>query len=165
MDTPSLSLADEGLALLQPLGPWPTKVQILLGVDWGEKRLGLALGNLISASARPLCIKEVRNKSDTLAFFAKLINTHQPHAIIMGMPLNELGQIQASALAARKLAQRLHGVYKIPVAFQWEAYTSLAVEKTAKKRPGHSHDDDWAAAAILQSWIDTYEPSQGLRHY
>src|SRR5699024_12214173 len=59
----------------------------LLGFDFGEQRIGVAIANTISRSARPLAIIRGKSRAQHLAQIAPLIETWQPQRLVVGLPL------------------------------------------------------------------------------
>ena len=137
---------------LAPLGKPPAMPQLVVGIDWGEKRIGLAQGNLISRSARPWFIYPVINKKRTRADLIEKIHHFAPHLVVVGIPLTLDGQIQETSRRARKFAQSLYEGLKIPFVFQQETLTSVTLSQNP---PKSAAIDDLAAREILQAWIDS----------
>src|SRR6185312_4306876 len=77
----------------------------LLAVDWGEKRIGLALSDPTQTLAQPLDTLERRaGRRFHMRAFRDLVETHQPVGLVVGLPLDADGKDGESARAARHLA-------------------------------------------------------------
>jgi putative Holliday junction resolvase len=118
-----------------------------LGVDYGSKRIGLALASDEVKIARPL--RTIANDDQIMATFAAILTGESVGEVIWGLPRGLEGQETAQTMIARGAAEQL--VQHLPVHFQDEAVTSeLAAERGAAK---HELDAE-AAAIILQDYLD-----------
>lgn len=134
----------------------------LLGVDWGERRIGLALSDESQTLAQPLATLTRRpGKRFPMAQLLEHITRHEVVGIVVGLPLDEAGDEGESARAARALAddiaRRAEG--KIPVALWDERMTTArvlaAVREMGGSTKGRKEDvDALAAALLLQHYLD-----------
>src|SRR5438093_13640591 len=77
----------------------------LMGVDWGERRIGLALSDETQTLAQPLTTLTRRaGKRFPMAQLVELVNRHRVTGIIVGLPLDETGAEGDAAHAAKALA-------------------------------------------------------------
>lgn len=129
----------------------------LLGFDFGEQRIGVAIANTISRSARPLCVIRGKSRAQHLTQIATLIETWQPQRLVVGLPLLTDGGEQLQTRQARRFARQLHGRFGLPV----DMVNEWGSTRQAQLHVGAFEDDDHVAAAIiLQRWLD--EPPQAL---
>ena len=123
----------------------------LLAFDYGEKRIGVALGNTISRSARAL--ETIPNHSVDFRFaqITRLVNEWQPVGFVVGMPVHPDGEEQPMIKLAKRFGNQLHGRYGLPVTWVDERYSSIAAQDA-----GASDDvlDAEAARIILQQFFD-----------
>lgn len=123
----------------------------LLAFDYGEKRIGVALGNTVSRSARAL--ETILNRSVDFRFaqISRLINEWQPVGFVVGMPVHPDGDEQPMIKLAKRFGNQLHGRYGLPVTWVDERYSSIAAQDA-----GASDDvlDAEAARIILQQFFD-----------
>ncbi|NMV41875.1 Holliday junction resolvase RuvX [Ralstonia insidiosa] len=126
----------------------------LLAFDYGEKRIGVALGNTISRSARAL--ETIPNRSVDFRFeqITRLIKEWQPVGFVVGMPVHPdgpNGEVQPMIKLAKRFGNQLHGRYGLPVTWVDERYSSIAAQDA-----GASDDvlDAEAACIILQQFFD-----------
>lgn len=137
----------------------------LLAFDFGTQRIGIAVGNTISATANPLeTIDEEKNEL-RFARIAALIAEWQPVALVVGLPSNDDGTPHELTALCRRFANRLSGRYRLPVMLVDERYTSLAAssqlnEAGVRGRKQKAVLDQYAAQQILQAYFD--EPSSGI---
>ncbi|HLZ71277.1 MAG TPA: Holliday junction resolvase RuvX [Dehalococcoidia bacterium] len=134
----------------------------LLGVDAGEERIGLAVGDEGGLIAVPLAIIERRGRAlDRVAEeIAARAHAEAAETIIVGLPLNIDGTEGRQAKRARGLGRRIAAASGLPLAYWDERMSSfiaesrLAEARAASVRRGRRHVDDLAAAVILQSYLD-----------
>ncbi len=134
----------------------------LLGFDFGTQRIGVAVGNTFSASARPLTtISEEKNEIRFAAIEA-LLKEWQPRALLVGLPCNDDGTPHELTALCQRFAKRLHGRFGLTTILVDERYSSLAASEQLNKEGIRGRDqksliDQYAAQQILQAYLD--EPS------
>ncbi len=122
---------------------------IVLGFDFGEKRIGVAVGATLSASARPLLIIDAaKGREAKWQAVAGLIAEWQPAALVVGLPTRRDGTGEPATFMALNFAKRLYGRFRLPVFMTDERFSSVVVEEAGKAF------DDKSAAVILQQWFD-----------
>lgn len=123
----------------------------LLAFDYGEKRIGVALGNTVSRSARALETIPNRSVDFRFAQITRLVNEWQPVGFVVGMPVHPDGDEQPMVKLAKRFGNQLHGRYGLPVTWVDERYSSIAAQDA-----GASDDvlDAEAARIILQQFFD-----------
>lgn len=137
----------------------------LLGLDWGEVRIGLALSDETQTLATPLeTLVRRRGKRFPVSRFLELVGEHQPAGLVVGLPLTGEGEEGESAAAARLLAGELGARSGLPVAL-WDERMSTARALAAVREQGGSTRgrkadlDALAAAVLLQHFLDARRPS------
>jgi|SRR5690625_499432 len=133
----------------------PANEQVLLGFDFGLQRVGVAVGNTLSRTARPLCIVRGKSRAEHFDQIQKLIQTWQPHKLVVGLPLLTDGSEQLETRQARRFARQLHGRFGLAVAMVNEWGSTRQAQQYVS---GQDEDDHIAAAIILQRWLD--EPTE-----
>ncbi len=122
----------------------PLNEEIVLGFDFGTRRIGVAVGNGVTRQARPLALiadsAEVRWRR-----IGELIGSWQPARLVVGIPRHPDGTSHELTARCERFARQLEGRYRLPVARIDERYSSTAVTERR---------DDEAAAVILQQWFD-----------
>lgn len=144
-------MPDEGIAL--------TIDGTLLGFDFGTKRIGVAVGNSISCTARPLTTLHGEDNSSRFAAIAELIREWGPSALIVGLPCHDDGTPHELTRLCRRFAQRLKGRFNLPIILVDERYTSAAASsqlaemgiRGIKQKPLL---DQISAQQILQAYFD-----------
>jgi len=130
----------------------------LLAFDFGERRIGVAIGETSTGIASPLTTITGASSAVRLDAIARLVAEWQPAAFVVGRPKHADGSEHAVAAAATKFARRLAGRHRLPVFFVDETLTSAEAEallretRTRARRPGDV--DALAATLILQSYLD-----------
>ena len=133
--------------------------QRLLGLDLGEKTIGLALSDTSLTVATPLkTLARGKFKTDTGAIGA-LVAEHDVGGLIVGLPLNMNGKDGPSAQSARAFARNFAAVSDCPIALVDERLSTAAVTRTlieadtSRRRRGQLVDK-MAAAYILQGALE-----------
>ena len=140
----------------------PILTGTLLAFDFGTKRIGIAVGNTVSATARPLTTIDDEKNDTRFAAIAALIKEWQPAALVVGLPCNDDGTPHELTALCRRFANRLKGRFNLPTLLVDERYTSAAAstalgEEGIHGRKQKSLIDQYAAQQILQAYFD--EPS------
>jgi putative holliday junction resolvase len=138
----------------------------LLGFDYGLKRIGIAVGQELTRSARALTTLACPRGTPDWEAITALIHTWHPDALVAGVPRNMDGSAHELTRAAERFARRLGGRYGLPVYTVDERLTSREAERmiAEETEPGRRRQhrrsglDGIAAQVILQSWLDAQEP-------
>lgn len=120
-----------------------------LSIDYGTKRVGLALSDDTASLAFPLSV--VKNDKDLLAHILGLIEKEKIDALVIGESLNFKGQPNPLMKDINNFIKNIKEKTKIPIIFEPEFLTSLQAEKIQGKNKMH---DASAASIILQSYLD-----------
>lgn len=122
-----------------------------LGFDYGERRIGVAVGQSQTRSAQALVTLTVRNGQVDWPAIERLIDEWRPQQLVVGVPGNDDGSPPANADAIARFGRRLHGRFHLPVAFVDERLSSYAAsEDPDTRRVGL---DAVAARLILETWL------------
>ncbi|HEU5113134.1 MAG TPA: Holliday junction resolvase RuvX [Acidimicrobiia bacterium] len=127
-----------------------------LGVDYGTKRVGLAISDSLGITARPLSVVP---RSVVVEEVVNLVKEHDVGTIVVGLPTGLSGDEGVSASEARKLADELGVAAGVDVVLVDERYTSrlaedALLESGMKRRKRRESVDKVAAAIILQDYLD-----------
>jgi putative holliday junction resolvase len=132
----------------------------ILGVDWGEVRIGLALSDESQILATPLeTLRRRPGKRFPMPRFLELTTLHQPVGLLVGLPLSGEGEEAESAAAAREMAETLKRRSGLPMEL-WDERMSTAralgaiVEQGGTTRGRKADVDALAAAVLLQHFLD-----------
>ena len=132
--------------------------RILLGFDFGMKRIGVAVGQTITRSARPLETLAAKEGEPNWDILGKLIKKWRPDALVVGIPLNMDGTAQPISAHAKAFGDALRQRYQLPVHEMDERLTTKDAREKLFKEGGYKalHDgqvDSIAAQLILQNWF------------
>ncbi|WP_454736523.1 Holliday junction resolvase RuvX [Cupriavidus necator] len=125
----------------------------VLAFDYGEKKIGVALGNFITREARALGILPNITVEGRFEAVAELIREWNPVQLIVGMPVNPEGGEQPSMRLARRFGNQLNGRFNLPVEWVDERYSSRAASMAGARR---GELDAEAARIILQQYFDQF---------
>ena len=131
-------------------------MQTLLGFDYGEKRIGIAVGQGVTRTATALCTLTARDNMPDWERISALMEEWRPAALVVGLPRHADGSDSAMTRATRAFAQQLEGRYRLPVHLMDERLSSQAA--AALQQEDHQTRaglDAIAARIILQDWLDT----------
>lgn len=138
------------------------KLRTLLAFDYGTKKIGVAVGQELSASTTPLETLISTDEKPDWPAISKLIETWQPDALVVGIPLNMDGSEQDMTHSARRFANKLEGRYHLPVFGIDERLSSIEAKQiyydfTKSGEPGSKNRnillDSIAAELILQTFF------------
>lgn len=137
----------------------------LLAFDFGTQRIGIAIGNTLSASARPLTTIANEKNEVRFAAIATLLAEWQPTALVVGRPCNDDGTPHEMTARCRRFANQLKGRFNLPTILVDERYTSAAASSALDGLGVHGRKqkpllDQYAAQQILQAYFD--EPGAGI---
>ncbi len=124
---------------------------VLLAVDYGRRRIGLAISDAMGLTVRPLATIEGKSTAEELARLGQIARERGVARIVVGLPLRLDGAESAMAAEARRFARRLERTLHLPVELVDERLTSWAARewKTAHPELGRGKGEDEIAAAIL----------------
>jgi putative Holliday junction resolvase len=131
----------------------------VLAFDFGERRIGIAVGEHLIRSANPLTT--IDNESNEVRFnlITQLVNEWQPKLLVVGLPLSLDGTETEVTQLCKKFARRLNGRFNLPVILIDERYSSVEASQLLnqsgiKGRAQKVMLDQVAAQTILQSYFD-----------
>lgn len=136
--------------------------RVLLGFDFGSKRIGVAVGQELTGSARALVTLNNRNGAPDWEAISRLITEWQPAALVVGLPLNLDGTDHDVTRLARRFGNRLRGRYNLPVYTMDERLSSVEAEAQLAERGRYEKADvdKVAAQLILQGWLEQHSPDR-----
>ena len=118
--------------------------QTILAFDYGEKRIGVAVGNSLTQTAEPLQIIKNINVDERFKAIQTLIKAWQPSILVVGLPKHPDGAEHAMTQKAQRFGNQLRGRFTLPVIWVDERYTSVTVD---------GGNDALAAQLILQQYF------------
>ncbi len=138
----------------------------MLGIDYGERRVGLALSDPTGTLATPLpTLKRRAGKRPPLKALEEIAQEHAVQAVVLGLPLALDGSDTEWTREVRSLGEALSERLHVPVHFVDERMTSVMAERSVRgaglpkgQRERKERVDAAAAAIILQLWLDRRVP-------
>ena len=121
---------------------------VIIGFDFGEKRIGVAVGNTMTRSARAYKILDSRTNDARWKAVSAVIAEWQPVALVVGVPSHPDGTAHEMTERCKRFARQLQGRYGLPVIEVDERYSSAVVVEQGE------FIDDEAASVILQQFFD-----------
>lgn len=135
----------------------------ILALDYGTKRIGVALSDELGWTAQPLETFERRTLDRDIAHIAALVGSHSVERVVLGLPLQLDGRQGPAVEAMREFAGKLETGLPVPLVLWDERMTTKAAEDlliaadvSRKKRKGAI--DRVAAALLLQSYLAAQMP-------
>jgi putative Holliday junction resolvase len=131
---------------------------VFLGFDFGMKRIGVAVGQQITASARPLRTLHATQGVPDWHLIGQLIKEWQPQALLVGIPRKIDGKRQYTTKLANKFADSLHERFSLPVHRVDERLTTVEARQQLFDEGGYrklksSEIDSYAAKLIVEQWL------------
>lgn len=144
---------------LQTLNYFDSKMKRILGIDFGERRIGLALSDPLGIISQPLMTFDTQKDGDIFKKIAELIEEKNIVEIVLGMPRNMDGSIGKKGKVVLEFSHKLSSKVKIPIIFQDERLSSVESLKILKEAGAklHKHKkavDRISAVLILQGYLD-----------
>ena len=152
-----ISLSQSHLPIIER--KYPEITGTVLAFDFGEKRIGVAVGETLLKVAHPLTTIESETNEARFSHIAKLIDEWQPSLLIVGLPTHMDGSAHNMTSLAKKFAQRLEGRFNLPVMMIDERLSSAEAAENlsaagVKALNQKGLIDAVAAQTILQSHFD-----------
>ena len=128
-----------------------------LAFDFGTQRIGVAFGQSLTGTARPVCILKARDGLPDWAQIAQLIKNWEPDVLVIGLPYNLDGTESELLVRSVKFANRLEGRFHLNCYGMDERLSSKAAfekifEETGSM-PKKTGIDDVSAQIILENWF------------
>ena len=132
---------------------------ILLGLDIGDTRIGVAISDELGVAAHPLCTLTRKNRQVDLIVISDLVSIHEVECVVIGLPISLDGSLGAQAEKVQNFAKRLEGVLDIPIAFQDERFTTAEAEEILRELGKDAREqkgiiDEVAAVLILKDYMN-----------
>ena len=137
-----------------------------LGFDFGLRRIGVASGQLVTASANPVTVIPAHDGEPDWQRLDRVVAEWDPSALVVGVPLLVDGSEQPLSRRARRFAAALGRRYDLPVHEAEERLSSRAAREViaarraagARRRTRRGDVDRMAATLILENWLQAQAP-------
>jgi putative Holliday junction resolvase len=124
-----------------PIQPNQQSIETVLALDFGTKKIGLALGNSLLRVARPLPTIKHHSNDFTFQQILKLVSAWEITLFVVGLPRHPDGNAHEMTNRCTRFGNQLHGRFHVPVVWVDERYTSATAN--------HPHGDIDAQAAVM----------------
>jgi len=131
-----------------------------LGVDYGRKRMGVALSDPEGRIAFPKRVIALSSGEAGIAEAREIAHATGAEELVVGLPLGLDGQETEESRRARVFAKKLANALKLPIHLENEIFTTRMVQSLGKGKMS----DASAAAIILQSYLDRRNREAGIRN-
>ncbi|MGE5403401.1 MAG: Holliday junction resolvase RuvX [Candidatus Saccharibacteria bacterium] len=140
----------------------------IMGLDVGEKRIGVSLSDLLGYTAQGLCVIERRKLEYDLTRLREIITEHEVERLVLGMPYNMDGTMGWKAEEVKAFGDLLANEFGLPIDYQDERLSTKAVEGTliaadVSRKKRRQVVDKLAAVYILQGYLDSKARRQQSR--
>ena len=124
----------------------------ILGIDYGDSKIGLAIGETDANLASPFVI--VQNNDSTIELLQKYVKDENVEKIVVGIPYGESYEITAQAEKVQKFIIILNDNFSIPIDTVDERYSTTEAKRLMKEGSIKGEDDMIAAMLLLQAYMD-----------
>jgi putative holliday junction resolvase len=137
----------------------------VLGIDFGQTRIGLAISDELQLLAHPL--ETISATKDAIARIAEIVRERKIESTVVGVPRHMSGEIGVAAKAALEFVEKLRAVLPCKVVTWDERLTTVAANRALrdagkKTRATRRYVDQVAAQIILQGYLDSRSQSAHL---
>jgi len=137
------------------------KSAALLAFDFGERYIGVAVGDRDTGLANPLAMIDAEANAERFARIDTIVREWRPALLVVGLPLAMDGTEHDMTRRARRFARQLQGRFGLPVEFADERLSSVEAQAVLRSRGrgGRQHKNDshaLAAQIILQDYLDEH---------
>lgn len=122
-------------------------LEYILGIDYGERRVGVAIAHEIARLPRPLTTLE--NDDNLIARITEIVQHEHVRSVIVGVPRNMDGSESEQSARCLAFADELKTILSVPVHTVDETLSSVEAERRLKTSKNASHGVDAEAAAII----------------
>ena len=129
-----------------------------LGIDFGEKRVGLAISDKSNIIASPFKTLNYTNENDLVDQLKKIVIENDIENFVLGLPINMKGDDTAQTKIVRNFKESLSSL-ELPIIYEDERFSSISAKNSLmlqniKTGYNKSLIDKTAAAIILQQYLD-----------
>lgn len=133
--------------------------ETLIAFDFGTRSIGVAVGQRITGTARPLQALKAQDGTPDWTAVERLLKEWQPEAVIVGLPLNMDGTEQLLTVRARKFANKLHGRFGVKIMLHDERLSTVEAKADLFDQGGYralnkGRIDSASAVIILESFFE-----------
>ena len=140
-------------------------MSIILGLDIGDARTGVAISDELGMAAHPLCTIHRKSRKAVIAELQELVTAHKVERIVVGLPLQLDGETGTQARKIKRFAEKLKQQVNLPIVFWDESFTTIEAAQilrgTKKRRKKRKQViDQVAAVLILEGYLEELRNSR-----
>lgn len=130
----------------------------VMGLDIGEKRIGVAVADTTTGIAAPLRVMDAHEVLDNARSWRMLVQDHEPEMLVCGLPKTMRGGVGHQATRIREQAERIARTCGLPVEFVDERLSSAEAKRLLREQGLSERDmrgkiDSVAASLFLETWL------------
>ncbi|MCS2159723.1 Holliday junction resolvase RuvX [Scandinavium sp. H11S7] len=131
----------------------------LIGIDFGTRSIGVAVGQRVTGTARPLGALKAQDGTPDWNAVEKILKEWQPEAVVVGLPLNMDGTEQPLTARARNFANKIHGRFGVKIILHDERLSTVEARAGLFEHGGYralnkGKVDSASAVVILESFFE-----------
>jgi putative Holliday junction resolvase len=132
----------------------------ILGIDFGDRNIGLAVSDALLLTAQAIVRYRIQNKEEDKKYFLELVSKYEISEIVIGLPLRMDGSPGTRVEKTKKFARWLERTLNLPIVFWDERLTTQQALKILSQQKIHfrkkkSLKDQISASLILSSYLDS----------
>jgi len=140
---------------------------VLIGFDYGTKKMGVAIAQCITKTATPLNVLEIKNENPNWEQLDQIVNDYKPDIAIIGYPGKNNKKTSLLANKIEKFESAIEKHYKMPTILFDETYSTTIARQELRdlrrdgilsKRIKRGQVDSMAAKIILEQWLQLETP-------
>jgi len=139
-------------------------IETVIGFDYGTSWIGIAVGQTLTAQARPLSAIKSFKRSPNWEAISLLLGEWKPQKLIVGLPTSDYSETKYMTDKASRFSRQLHGRFHIDTQLIDERLTTreaYTIAIASRKRKSKSEIDSLSAVLITETWLREYQRQLG----
>lgn len=139
-------------------------IETVIGFDYGTSWIGIAVGQTLTAQARPLSAIKSFKRSPNWEAISLLLSEWKPQKLIVGLPNSDYSETKYMTDKASRFSRQLHGRFHIDTQLIDERLTTreaYTIAIASGKRKSKSEIDSLSAVLITETWLREYQRQLG----
>jgi len=139
-------------------------IETVIGFDYGTSWIGIAVGQTLTAQARPLSAIKSFKRSPNWEAISLILSEWKPQKLIVGLPTSDYSETKYMTDKASRFSRQLHGRFHIDTQLIDERLTTreaYTIAIASGKRKSKSGIDSLSAVLITETWLREYQRQLG----
>ena len=139
-------------------------IETVIGFDYGTSWIGIAVGQTLTAQARPLSAIKSFKRSPNWEAISLILSEWKPQKLIVGLPTSDYSETKYMTDKASRFSRQLHGRFHIDTQLIDERLTTreaYTIAIASRKRKSKSEIDSLSAVLITETWLREYQRQLG----